>query len=216
MQTREPARNAKVSPHIGRPPWSKLRAQLGALAASAGAVTAGAPGAPPRGRPAGRPPARDPEHLGQRGPRGPPGSSRCPGGRRHETALRRRERGWDDDAGITSVSALASQAEPPHPLRAGAAPAPLARTPRGCARSPARVRPAGARRRAEGAVGRGTLGNVVFELLLGESARGHELLPCSASLEHCPSITRIFYLFLISFAACSVYKMCTKQLVSAN
>lgn len=56
MQTREPARNPKVSPHLGRPPWSKLRAQVGALAASAGAVTAGAPGAPPRGRPAGRPP----------------------------------------------------------------------------------------------------------------------------------------------------------------
>lgn len=50
-----------MSPHIGRPPWSKLRAQPGALAGSAGAVTAGAPGAPPRGRPAGRPPSRDPE-----------------------------------------------------------------------------------------------------------------------------------------------------------
>lgn len=143
VQTREPARNPKVSPHIGRPPWSKLRAQPGALAGSAGTVTAAGT---PR-----RPPARDPEHLGQRGPRGPPGSFRCPGGRRREAALRRRERGWDDDAGITSVSALAAQAEPPHPLRAGAAPAPLARTPRGCARSPARARPGGARRRAAGA-----------------------------------------------------------------
>lgn len=164
-------------------------------AARRGTDFAGAPGAP--GAPGGDTPAvarpgppstcaaarGNAAREARRIPSVPRGMAPAPPGSPSPTRARVAARGTTQRL---PLSAAAAQAEPLHPLRAGAAPTPLGRPADALTSPPARSRPAqrSAPESRGGGAGRGraarhlrsardTLGNVVFSYLFGERACGH-------------------------------------------